>query len=390
VRDALARSLPDYMVPASFTTLDRLPVTLNGKLDRAALPAPMPAPRRFLAPRDAREAELARLFAETLEREAVSIDDNFFALGGHSLRAARLVNRIRDSLGVDPGIRALFEAPTVARLAARLRHRHASDALAPLLPLQHASAAAPLFCVHPGYGLSWCYATLIPHIGVDVPLYGLQSPMLSGEAPPPSVAGLADRYIAHIRAIQPRGPYRLMGWSFGGLVAHRIATSLEALGETVAHVVLLDSTLPQSPPHDTLAPATHLGNVLAMIGYPASDSAPGALRWDRVMDHMRAIESPLAHVPQSALPALVEVTACHATLAAAFRPAPLSAPITFMRATATPSGESSLRAWRASARGALDIIDVPYEHDHMMRADALAVIGPIIRDLFANRVRHSE
>ncbi|MBC8636025.1 amino acid adenylation domain-containing protein [Caballeronia sp. EK] len=390
VRDALAHSLPDFMVPASFTTLDRLPVTLNGKLDRAALPAPTPAPRRFLAPRDAREAELARLFAETLEREAVSIDDNFFALGGHSLRAARLVNRIRDSLGVDPGIRALFEAPTVARLAARLRHRHASDALAPLLPLQHANAAAPLFCVHPGYGLSWCYATLIPHIGVDVSLYGLQSPMLSGEAPPPSVAGLADRYIAHIRAIQPRGPYRLMGWSFGGLVAHRIATSLEALGETVAHVVLLDSTLPQSPPHDTLAPATHLGNVLAMIGYPASDIAPGALRWDRVMDHMRAIESPLAHVPQSALPALVEVTACHATLAAAFRPAPLSAPITFMRAAASPSGESSLPAWRASARGALDIIDVPYEHDHMMRADALAVIGPIIRDLFANRVRHSE
>ncbi|MDR5744905.1 amino acid adenylation domain-containing protein [Caballeronia sp. LZ029] len=390
VRDALARSLPDYMVPASFTTLDRLPVTLNGKLDRAALPAPMHAPRRFLAPRDAREAELARLFAEALEREAVSIDDNFFALGGHSLRAARLVNRVRDSLGVDPGIRALFEAPTVARLAARLRHGQASDALAPLLPLQHASAAAPLFCVHPGYGLSWCYATLIPHIGVDVPLYGLQSPMLSGEAPPPSVAGLADRYIAHIRTIQPRGPYRLMGWSFGGLVAHRIATSLEAQGETVAHVVLLDSTLPQSPPHDTLAPATHLGNVLAMIGYPASDTAPGALRWDRVMDHMRAIESPLAHVPQSALPALVEVTACHAALAAAFRPAPLSAPVTFMRATATPSGESSLRAWRASARGALDIIDVPYEHDHMMRADALAVIGPIIRDLFANRVRHSE
>ncbi|KXV10795.1 hypothetical protein CR51_08605 [Caballeronia megalochromosomata] len=390
VRTALARSLPDYMVPATVTTLDRLPVTLNGKLDRAALPAPAHAPRRFQAPRNAREAELARLFAQALDRDTVSIDDNFFALGGHSLRAARLVNRIRDTLGVDPGIRALFEAPTVALLGERLRRAHASDALAPLLPLQHASAAAPLFCVHPGYGLSWCYATLIPHIGTDVPLYGLQSPMLSGEAPPPSVDGLADRYLAHIRTIQPRGPYRLMGWSFGGLVAHRIATRLEAEGETVAHVVLLDSTLRETPRHETLAPATHLGNVLAMIGYPFSETAPGALRWDHVMDHMRAIESPLAHVPESALPALVEVSACHASLAASFRPAPLSAPITFMRATATLSGDASLQAWRASARGMLDVIDVPYEHDHMMRADALAVIGPIIRDLFANRVRHSE
>ncbi|SAK44385.1 non-ribosomal peptide synthetase [Caballeronia pedi] len=390
VRAALIGSLPDYMVPAIFTTLDRLPVTLNGKLDRAALPAPARAPRRFHAPRNAREAELAQLFAQTLERDAVSIDDNFFALGGHSLRAARLVNRIRDRMGVDVGIRMLFEAPTVAQLGERLRHRHAPDALASLLPLQHASAAAPLFCVHPGYGLSWCYATLIPHLGVDVPLYGLQSPMLIGEAAPPSVAGLADRYIAHIRTIQPRGPYRLMGWSFGGLVAHQIATSLEAQGETVAHVVLLDSHLPRGLRHETLAPATHLGNVLAMIGYPFSEASPGALQWERVMEHMRAIESPLAHIPQSALPALVEVTACHATLAASFRPAPLSAPMTFMRATATLTNESSLGAWRASARGALNVIDVPFEHDHMLRADALAVIGPVIRDLFANRVRHSE
>lgn len=390
VRATLVSSLPDYMVPTIFTTLDRLPVTLNGKLDRAALPAPARAPRRFQAPRNAREAELARLFAQTLERDTISIDDNFFALGGHSLRAARLVNRIRDRMGVDVGIRVLFEAPTVALLGERLWHRHASDALAPLLPLQHASAAAPLFCVHPGYGLSWCYATLIPHIGVDVPLYGLQSPMLSGEAPPPSVAGLADRYIAHIRTIQPRGPYRLMGWSFGGLVAHQIATSLEAQGETVAHVVLLDSNLPLDARHETLAPALHLGKVLAMIGYPFSEASHDALRWDRVMDHMRAIESPLAHIPQSALPALVDVTACHASLAASFRPAPLSAPMTFVRATATLSGESSLRAWRASARGPLDVIDVPYEHDHMMLGDALAVIGPIIRDLFANWVRNSE
>jgi len=390
VRAALVGSLPDYMVPAIFTTLDRLPVTLNGKLDRAALPAPARAPQRFHPPRNAREAELAQLFADTLERDAVSIDDNFFALGGHSLRAARLVNRIRDRMGVDVGIRMLFEAPTVAQLGEQMRHRYAPDALASLLPLQHASAAAPLFCVHPGYGLSWCYATLIPHIGVDVPLYGLQSPMLIGEAAPPSVAGLADRYIAHIRTLQPRGPYRLMGWSFGGLVAHQIATSLEAQGETVAHVVLLDSHLPRGLRHETLAPATHLGNVLAMIGYPFSEASHGALQWDRVMEHMRAIESPLAHIPQSALPALVEVTACHATLAASFRPAPLSAPMTFMRATATLTNESSLGAWRASARGALNVIDVPFEHDHMLRADALAVIGPVIRDLFANRVRHSE
>ncbi|AQH02989.1 hypothetical protein A9R05_29390 [Burkholderia sp. KK1] len=389
-RAALARGLPGHMMPASFTTLERLPVTLNGKLDRAALPAPERAPRPFRAPRTAREAELARLFAQALELDAVSIDDNFFALGGHSLRAARLVNRIRDRMGADLGIRALFEAPTVALLGERLHGHRAADALAPLLPLQRATAAAPLFCVHPGYGLSWCYATLIPHLGVDVPLYGLQSPLLSGEHAPHSVAGLADRYIAHIRAIQPRGPYRLMGWSFGGLVAHQIASSLEAEGETVTHVVLLDSRLNGEARHEPPAAAGHLRNVLAMIGYPHAEASHGALRWDRVMAHMRAIESPLAHIPESALPALVEAAACHASLAASFRPAPLSAPMTYVRATALPPIDGSLREWRASARGALDVIDVPCEHDHMMQADALTVIGPVIRDLFAKRVSQSE
>jgi amino acid adenylation domain-containing protein len=123
LRDFLASRVPDYTMPSAFVTLDSLPLTPNGKVDRKQLPAPerTTAAREFVAPRDANEEMLAGLWADVLRRERVGAEDNFFALGGHSLLAAQMVSRVRELFRVELPLRAVFEAPTVARLAARIR-----------------------------------------------------------------------------------------------------------------------------------------------------------------------------------------------------------------------------------------------------------------------------
>ncbi|MEE1744175.1 thioesterase domain-containing protein, partial [Streptomyces sp. JV184] len=245
IRADLAAVLPDYMVPSAILVLDTLPLTVNGKLDRRALPAPdhtTALEASYRAPRTADERLVCEVFAEVLGLPRVGIDDNFFELGGHSLLAVTLVERLRSTLGVALGIRNLFETPTVESLVRGLSRPSGVDGLKVLLPLRADGTRPPFFAVHPAGGLSWCYAPLTGIMPEEWPLYGLQARGLSEEgALPGSVKEMAADYIEQIRQVQKTGPYHLLGWSLGGVVAHEMAVQLQEAGEEVAALVVLDA-----------------------------------------------------------------------------------------------------------------------------------------------------
>ncbi|MET8183419.1 thioesterase domain-containing protein [Streptomyces sp. NPDC005336] len=222
--------------------IDRLPLMPNGKLDRKALPVPGITAADTTANRAVTsfEGSLCEAFAEVLGVETVGVDEDFFALGGHSLMAVRLVEQLRER-GVSVAVRDVFAAPTVSELMKRMSLSSVRDALDGLLPIRAGGSEPPFFGIHPAGGLSWCYMPLAQYVPGDIPLYGLQDRGLDGRTEPArSVREMAAEYIELIRGAQPSGPYHLLGWSFGAVAAHEIAVQLRAAGEEVAALVLMD------------------------------------------------------------------------------------------------------------------------------------------------------
>jgi amino acid adenylation domain-containing protein len=254
LRAWLGVKLPEYMVPSVFVFLDGLPLTVNGKVDRRALPAPGKSREPesgHLAPRDPLELRLVRLWEELLGVEPVGVRDDFFALGGHSLLAVQLMARLQAMLGASLPVAALLRNPTVERLAVLLREgaapaREPLVNLTPNLASDQASGTSgrPLFLVHPIGGEVLSYVHLARHLAADRPVYGLQVPDSDGRERPVTVEEMAAGYLRSVREVQPAGPYSLGGWSMGGVVAFEMARQLERAGEIVDPLVLIDSYAP--------------------------------------------------------------------------------------------------------------------------------------------------
>ncbi|HEU4964844.1 MAG TPA: amino acid adenylation domain-containing protein [Bacilli bacterium] len=247
VRRDLRAELPDYMVPAACVFLPSLPLLVNGKVDRKALPAPDASngdEGRYVAPRDHVELTLARLFEEVLGVERVGVHDDFFARGGHSLLAVRLLAQMREAFGCDLSLPTLFQQGTVENLAQALRNQDGTGKRSSLVQLR-GGANAPFYAVHPVGGTAMPYQELARRLEEGQPFYGLEAYGLETDQEPlTSIEELATRYLTDIRAVQPHGPYLLGGWSLGGVIAYEMAQQLRAAGEEVAMLALFDSVAP--------------------------------------------------------------------------------------------------------------------------------------------------
>ncbi|HYW21094.1 MAG TPA: amino acid adenylation domain-containing protein [Nodularia sp. (in: cyanobacteria)] len=248
LREFLKEKLPEYMIPKSFVILDSLPLTPNGKVDISALKTVKnfspSIDKIFIAPRTPTESTLAKIWAEVLNVENVGIHDNFFDLGGNSLLAVRLLDQINKQFDRDLPLSNLFLNQTIESLAIALYSKTDSLALSPLVPIQPNGLNPPFFCVHPIVGVVFPYYELAHHLGKNQPFYGLQPIGIDGETPLNRIEDMASHYIEALRSVQPKGPYFLGGWSFGGWVAFEMAQQLQNSGEEVALLAVLDTVAP--------------------------------------------------------------------------------------------------------------------------------------------------
>jgi amino acid adenylation domain-containing protein len=245
LREFLRRALPGYMVPAVFVTLPAFPLTASGKLDRRALPPPPDGPVETSAPepvRDSLESQLVELWQELLGVRPVAVNSDFFDLGGNSLLAAQMLKQVSDITGRAVPFAALYQAPTIAGLSRLLAADEASvpDRAEPAITLNRSGARTPLFLFHGVLNGGAFYALrLARRLGPDQPVHvvhpfdGVRRPI------PPTVDAMAEQQLEIVRALQPRGPYRLAGYCNGGFVAYEIARRLHQQGERIELVALI-------------------------------------------------------------------------------------------------------------------------------------------------------
>ncbi|AEK38175.1 nonribosomal peptide synthetase [Corynebacterium variabile DSM 44702] len=255
VRTRLKSLLPDYMVPAGLAVIGEIPLTVNGKVDARALPEITPDSADYTAPQTDLEKLLVEVLGGLLDLDEVSSTANFFEIGGNSLMAMRYVAAVNDRLG-DGGrpvlVRDVFAAQTVRELADLLGAAEptvdSADELtrAILLPLEEPDTDAggeTLFCVHAQFGSATVYQDLAAELPEYWGLVGLQDPAHAGVAVDfTDIIDVARTYLDALRTVQPEGPYRLLGWSYGAHIAFAMAKILREEGEEVASLVIVDTT----------------------------------------------------------------------------------------------------------------------------------------------------
>ncbi len=247
VRDAIGK-------PSSCTLvqLPEMPLTETGEIDLDLLSQSHlgQKTKQRIKPRNEVERKIAQIWQEVLEVPQVGISDNFFDLGGHSLLVARLINKIEQEFGKSLPLSSLFQSPTVEQLATIL-HQDSVTSFSPLFPINSQGSKVPIFCIHPSGGTAFCYFELAQQLGAEQPFYGLQALGLEkGQTPLTRVEDMATLYLSAIREVQPNGPYILLGWSFGGVVALQMASELISQSQQIAFLGLLDTHAPSHLPDE--------------------------------------------------------------------------------------------------------------------------------------------
>jgi len=398
----LASKLPEYMVPFAFIVLGSLPLNATGKVDWRALPRPALEPSELGAggaqPQDTLELVLLKIWEDVLGLGSIGLEDDFFELGGHSLLAVRLFADIEKAFGRSLPLATLFQAPTVARLAAKLREEGWAAPWSSLVLIQRGARERPPFFCIPGVGgnILGLY-DLARHLGPDQPVYGLQARGLDGQAEPLTrIQDIAAHHIEEIRAVLPNGPFFLGGLSWGGSVAFEMAHQLDLAGDRVALVALFDAFAPgPGGPARWISTTRRLSKGFgARVAYHARNLLwePGRVDYFRgktrtlvqkVRSRIRQRISPRSRSRAKPLArALQDVRQANYRATQKYAPGRYRGKVTLFRAAVRWAADSPRRdmGWEPLALGGVEIREVPGDHVKMMLPPQVGLLAAQLRE----------
>jgi len=381
IRQSLSERLPGHMVPSAVVPLERLPVTRNGKLDKAALPAP----RVDVAGRPAgtrTEALLAEIWAELLDLDAPPrAEDDFFALGGHSLLVLRLLAKIEERLGHRPSVASIYRAPTLGELAIDIDTHQAELDTSTVIPVRPSGSRPPWFCVYTDARGVVALRNVLPALLADQPVYALS--VIDPRDPTWRVSTVRDIAAARVAALQkqfPRGPIRLGGYSLGGLVAFEIACQLEEAGREVEILTLLDTSSPR-PGSVLHRLAFRTSRPRAQRCFKPGDPPLGPHKWygDFLIEEWRILRWRYANT-RSFRAATAARAALHTPrgfsdpfdtwgakrLALTMKPTRYNGRLVLFRTASTSTVWGSDLGWSRHAARPLEIVEVPGDHETIL------------------------
>lgn len=386
LRAFLAQRLAAVAVPGSYLVLPQLPRNANGKIDRKALSVLPSEAEEEQADGAASKLEqtVMAVWREVLGVSTVRLTDDFFALGGKSLQVIQVANRLGIALQREIAVSALFRHRTVTALAHSLSAlaghppppAAAGSEFAPLLVIQRGTEQGEpaLFCVHPAEGLSWCYLGLTMQLP-EMPIYGLQAHGISG-ALPASVDEQVDGYLALLRSAQPHGPYRLLGWSSGGGIAHALAVKLQAAGEEVSMLAMMDA-YPSDIWHGKPLPQERdaLLTLLDVIGASSLDADGQPLSEEAMLARFRQADSTLATADDARMARLLQ-SAWHGMLQYRdLRHQPYRGDLLFFHASRRTPEAPDWLGWQPYVQGRMERVEIDSTHIGMSKPAPLAHIG---------------
>jgi amino acid adenylation domain-containing protein len=398
LKEELARTLPEYMIPTSFVMLPSLPLLPNGKIDRRALPladaARHDAETGFVAPHSPIEKGLAKIWCEILGLEQVGIRDDFFQVGGHSLLVLRLWSRVKEAFGQDYPINLFFQHRTIEQMAAVLRQ---SKMVKPEFSDQQSTSAANgrkplLFCVNDEGALAQ-YLDDIPIYPLgfytdEVLIWGLDS-----------VEALAPIYIKRLRQQQPRGPYRLAGFCGSALIAFEMARQLRVEGDEVPLLVLMEPRgLRPSPAQSTQRRMLTIRYALIRLRHHlASLGAVPIKSWpDYVLARVRTIVGRAAVKLKLRQSWLEESGFWQERLwlrraLASYKPGIYPGKVTlFLASQRAELHNDSDFGWSGVAGGGLDVHLIPGSHHSLTNGPDIQLLCQEIKDVYFKHIQDNE